>query len=145
MRCAQFGARFEAGLQQMSDGLLELRREKRHDRFLEHLGRLKQRTLAPASTIGSRWSPRKPARRWQRSLCRRCRSPDESREPRRLLRACLHTNEFSSGEVKLWRTYSMLTDLESVCRSLKGKLGMRPIYHKRDARSDGHLIITVLA
>ena len=30
-------------------------------------------------------------------------------------------------------------------RSLKGELGLRPIYHHKEVRSDGHLFITVLA
>ncbi|SEH05820.1 Uncharacterised protein [Candidatus Venteria ishoeyi] len=39
----------------------------------------------------------------------------------------------------------MLTDLESVFRSLKSELGLRPIYHRTEERVDGHLFITVLA
>lgn len=45
----------------------------------------------------------------------------------------------------IWRTYTMLTDLESVFRSLKSELGMRPVYHQIEERCDGHLFITVLA
>ena len=45
----------------------------------------------------------------------------------------------------LWRTYTMLTDLESVFRSLKSELGLRPVYHHLEKRCDGHLFITVLA
>ena len=39
----------------------------------------------------------------------------------------------------------MLTDLESVFRSLKGELGLRPVFHSKEDRADGHLFITVLA
>ena len=39
----------------------------------------------------------------------------------------------------------MLTDLEAVFRSLKSELGLRPIFHQKQNRSDGHLFITVLA
>ena len=39
----------------------------------------------------------------------------------------------------------MLTDLEAVFRSLKSELGMRPVYHHKEDRCDGHLFITVLA
>ena len=39
----------------------------------------------------------------------------------------------------------MLTDLEAVFRSLKSELGLRPIHHHQEERSDGHLFITVLA
>ena len=45
----------------------------------------------------------------------------------------------------MWRTYIMLTDLEAVFRSLKSGLGLRPICHRKQERSDGHLLITVLA
>ncbi len=39
----------------------------------------------------------------------------------------------------------MLTDLESVFHSLKSELGLRPVFHHKEGRSDGHLFITVLA
>jgi transposase len=45
----------------------------------------------------------------------------------------------------MWRTYSMLTDLEAVFRSLKSELGLRPVFHRQEQRGDGHLLITVLA
>uniref|UniRef100_UPI003450870F IS1634 family transposase n=1 Tax=Ferrovum sp. TaxID=2609467 RepID=UPI003450870F len=38
---------------------------------------------------------------------------------------CLRSNETGWDEEKLWRTYTMLTDLESVFRSLKSELGLR--------------------
>ena len=48
-------------------------------------------------------------------------------------------------EETLWRTYITLTDLEAVFRSLKSELGLRPIYHHKTLRTEGHLFITVLA
>ena len=38
-----------------------------------------------------------------------------------------------------------MTDLEAVFRSLKSELGLRPVYHHKEDRADGHLFITVLA
>ena len=58
---------------------------------------------------------------------------------------CLRTNEVTWDEAKLWRTYTMLTDLEAVFRSLKSELGLRPVFHSKEKRADGHLFITVLA
>ena len=58
---------------------------------------------------------------------------------------CLRSNEMTWDEERLWRTYTMLTDLESVFRSLKSELGLRPVFHQKQDRSDGHLFITVLA
>lgn len=58
---------------------------------------------------------------------------------------CLRTNATKWNNEKLWRTYIMLTDLEAVFRSLKSELGLRPVYHHKEERVDGHLFITVLA
>jgi len=58
---------------------------------------------------------------------------------------CLRSNELTWDEARLWRTYTMLTDLESVFRSLKSELGLRPVFHSKESRSDGHLFITALA
>ena len=58
---------------------------------------------------------------------------------------CLRTNELTWDEETLWKTYTMLTDLEAVFRSLKSELGLRPIYHHKKDRAEGHLFITVLA
>ena len=58
---------------------------------------------------------------------------------------CLRSNETSWDETTLWKTYTMLTDLEAVFRSLKSELGLRPIYHQTPERTEGHLFITVLA
>ena len=58
---------------------------------------------------------------------------------------CLRTNLGDSDPQTLWHTYTMLTDLEAVFRSLKSELGLRPIFHHKQHRSDGHLFITVIA
>jgi len=58
---------------------------------------------------------------------------------------CLRSNVFDMDDSALWHTYTMLTDLESVFRSLKSELGLRPVFHRNDKRVQGHLFITVLA
>ena len=58
---------------------------------------------------------------------------------------CLRSNEMDWDEERMWRTYTMLTDMESVFSSLKSELGLRPVFHSKEDRSDGHLFITVLA
>jgi len=58
---------------------------------------------------------------------------------------CLRTNIPDWDDEQLWRTYIMLTDLEAVFRSMKSELGMRPVYHQKTARVEGHLWITLLA
>lgn len=58
---------------------------------------------------------------------------------------CLRTTLIDLDDATLWRTYSMLTQLESVFRSLKTDLGLRPVYHQVERRIEGHLFISVLA
>jgi len=58
---------------------------------------------------------------------------------------CLRTNLTDWNEERLWRTYTMLTDLEAVFRSLKSELGLRPIYHHKEERVSGHIFITLIA
>jgi transposase len=58
---------------------------------------------------------------------------------------CLRSNRSDWDEAQLWHTYTMLTDLEAVFRSLKSELGMRPVYHQKIHRVEGHLFITLLA
>ena len=58
---------------------------------------------------------------------------------------CLRTNQTDWDEETLWRTYVTLTDIEAVFRSLKSELGLRPIFHHKPIRAEGHLFITVIA
>jgi transposase len=58
---------------------------------------------------------------------------------------CLRSNLTDWDEETLWRAYTMLTDLESVFRSLKSELGLRPIYHHKEERVNGHIFITLIA
>ena len=58
---------------------------------------------------------------------------------------CLRTTLVALDNATLWRTYTMLTELESVFRSLKTDLGLRPVFHQIDRRVEGHLFISVLA
>ena len=58
---------------------------------------------------------------------------------------CLRTTLVDQDNATLWRTYIMLTELESVFRSLKTDLGLRPVFHQIDRRVEGHLFISVLA
>ncbi len=139
---AKASPRFEAGWQPLREGLHKPRGEKRHDQLLERVGRLKQKSggasqhytvdlVTDADQIVT-------AIPWQKR-------PVNGTMVTHPGVYCLRTNELAWDEERLWRTYTMLTDLESVFRSLKSELGLRPVYPHKEDRSDGHLFITVLA
>lgn len=58
---------------------------------------------------------------------------------------CIRSNILDWSAEDLWRTYALLTEVESVFRSLKSELGLRPVYHQKQHRADGHLFISVIA
>jgi len=58
---------------------------------------------------------------------------------------CLRTNRKDLNEQQIWDIYTMLTDIEDAFRCMKSELGLRPIYHQKEARCDGHIFITVIA
>jgi transposase len=57
----------------------------------------------------------------------------------------LRSNLTSADPAVLWTRYVQLTQIESVFRSLKSELGIRPIYHQLEHRADAHVLIAFLA
>jgi transposase len=57
----------------------------------------------------------------------------------------LRSNLTAGDPRVLWTRYVQLTQIESVFRSLKSELGIRPIYHQLEHRADAHILIAFLA
>ena len=139
----QFTQRFEEELQQTTEGLHRKGFTKRYDKVLERIGRLKQKYARVAQHYTITVTPD--------SESELTKSIQWKHQPKQNTQAthpgvyCLRTNETQWDDASLWKTYTMLTDLEGVFRSLKSELGMRPIYHRNEERVSGHIFITVLA
>lgn len=135
--------KFERELEKLAAGLNKPRCTKKRDKVNERIGRLKQRFQRVGQhyriemaldekdevVTGLEWH-------FEPAVGSKVTHPGVY---------VLRTNEAGWDDEKLWRTYTMLTDLEAVFRSLKSELGMRPVYHRKEERCDGHLFITVLA
>ncbi len=137
----RFSTRLEADLQYLAEGLHLPRRVKNYEAVLTRIGRLRQRYARVARYYDIRLeqdatSGNAKTLMWTRIV------PTEDTPPGVY---CLRTNQAEWDETTLWHTYTMLTDLEAVFRSLKSELGLRPIYHHKSKRVDGHLFIAVLA
>lgn len=63
------------------------------------------------------------------------------REGRYLLR----TNLSADDPELIWRCYMQLCFVEEAFRTLKGDLGLRPIFHQRPDRIEAHLFVAFLA
>jgi transposase len=57
----------------------------------------------------------------------------------------LRSNLTAEDPAVLWSRYVQLTQIEAVFRSLKSELGIRPIYHQKEDRSDAHILVAFLA
>lgn len=139
----RFCERFENGLAKLANGLTTPRGEKRPDRLQERIGRLKAASRGAGQhytvSLDTEASGKAvTALRWAKTPVSGTMLTDPGVY-------CLRSNELTWDAERLWRTYMTLTDLEAVFRSLKGELGLRPIFHSKEARTDGHLFISVLA
>ena len=135
--------RFEKRLQELHEGLSRPRTHKKIETIWKRIGRLK----ATSSGAGQHYhieveadqsGTKATAIRWEQR-------PVAGSKLTHPGVYCLRSNQTDWSAETMWRTYIMLTDLEAVFRSLKSELGLRPIYHQKQLRSNGHLFITVLA
>lgn len=139
----RFSKGFEDGLQKIVDNLPKTRGEKRMDKLQERIGRLRQKSHGAGqhykvNLVADETGKKAKGLTWEKIPVKGTMATHPGVY-------CLRSSEVDWDEEKLWRTYTMLTDLESVFRSLKSELGLRPIFHSKENRGDGHLFITVLA
>ncbi len=57
----------------------------------------------------------------------------------------LRTSRTDLSDSQIWSLYVMLATVEDAFRCLKDELGLRPNYHRKPERIEGHIFITVLA
>ena len=138
-----FSRRFEDALQHLDDGLTIKRRLKKYDKVVEKIGRLKQQFSKAAKLFTVTVTKDDKSGNAAKITWQRKPAPDTTDTYPGVY--CLRTSQTGWDESRLWKTYTMLTDLEAVFRSLKSELGLRPIHHQIAKRVSGHLFITVLA
>ncbi len=139
----RFATRYEAALTQFHEGLARPRAHKRLDQVWQRIGRLQTKHSRVAAhyqiAVATDESGKKAvAVTWSRR-------PQDGSMATHPGVYCLRSNELAWDADALWRTYTTLTDVEAVFRSLKSELGLRPIYHHKPQRTDGHLFLTVIA
>jgi transposase len=136
-------SRLEEALRKLAGGLVKKRCLKKYDKVMVQIGRLRQKysraskqytiTVEKDDTTGNATKIT-----WQQKAVENTTDSYPGVY-------CLRTSHTDWSESLLWNTYTMLTDLEAVFRSLKSELGLRPIHHQITDRVSGHLFITVLA
>ena len=139
----RFSTRFEEALDKLNTGLHKKGCVKKYDKVLVSLGRLKQKYSRAAKNYRITVNKDKKTGNAVRIIKKRKELPNSTDSYPGVY--CLRTNQNTWDESTLWRTYTMLTDLEAVFRSLKSELGLRPVFHQKTKRVSGHLFITLLA
>ena len=139
----RFTVRFEEAISKLESGLHKKGCLKKYDKVLEKIGRLKQQYSKAAKHYKIEVSKDEKSGNAVKILWTRQTIADTKDSLPGVY--CLRTTHTDLDEAALWRTYTMLTDLEAVFRSLKSELGMRPVFHQLTKRVTAHLFISVLA
>ncbi len=135
--------KFTEALDYLNEGLTKPRRTKKYDKVLEKVGSLKSTysSIAKYYTVDVKKDPNSDN---ALSVTYKEKIGTDDKSAMNGV-YCLRTNNTTMDNKTLWKTYTTLTDLESVFRTLKTELGLRPIFHKTSTRVDAHLFITLLA
>jgi transposase len=129
---------YEEGLMALAEGLSKKGCIKKYDKVLLALGRLRERY----KRVSGRYEIEVTQSEQRIATAITWKQKTEEHSSNGVY--CLRTNA-RLNEKEIWKTYMMLTEVESVFRCLRSELGMRPVYHQKTHRVDGHLFISVLA
>jgi len=137
-----FQIRFEGELKKLHEGFDKRGCLKKWDKVNEKLGRLKQQYRRVAHLYQIDLQKSSDGEKAQ-SLEWKIKAKKEEATFNGTY--CLRTSIKHFTEDKIWKTYTMLTNVEAAFRCMKSELGLRPIFHQTEKRTAAHLFITVLA
>ena len=141
---SKFKERFEEELQKAKDSLTKKNGTKNYEKVIERVGRARQKypSISKYYVIDyipdDAKSPKNMADiQWRIAV------------PENVDKDCgiyfLRTNVATFDEKTTWDYYNLTREIECTNRQLKTDLNLRPIYHKKDDRSDAHLFLGLLS
>jgi transposase len=140
---SKFTKRFEDELQKLINGLTKARATKDYEKILTRIGRIKEKYSRVSKFYDVSVKFEEDSKKKKQVVTNI--TWKKIKDTNKLGIYCLRTNKTNLGAKEFWKTYTMLTELESAFRHLKSELGLRPIYHQKEDRVDGHIFITILA
>jgi len=135
----KFQQRFEGELHKARNALNLRNGIKRYDKVVERIGRLKERFKLVSHRYNVSIEKDTETDNAKNITWSRKKTENTSGI------YCLRTDRKNLNEQQIWDIYTMLTDIEDAFRCMKSELGLRPLYHQKDTRCDGHIFITLLA
>jgi transposase len=136
-----FQKRFEEGLAQIQAALKSPRGTKNYRKVLERIGRLEERSHGIHRYYEVELEHDEQIATELRWTFGRAQEAQERYSGHYYLR----TSRDDLDEKMLWELYITLGGIEDSFRSLKGELGLRPVFHHKEQRIKAHLFVTVLA
>lgn len=141
--------RFLENLQHYKEGLTKPRRTKKYEKVLEAIGRQKEKYSRAAKLYEVHVLPEEKEDVASEDLNARDiiweKKERHGKKKRDEGSYILRTDRKDLSDGEIWNLYAMLTRIEKSFRSMKNELGLRPIYHQTEKRSDAHIFITLLA
>ena len=137
-----FQTRFEEELRKISSNLLKPNGRKKYGKIMERVGRVKEKHKRISGcyeirVIASEDGKTATAIEWS--------AIEEKLSDKLTGSYFLRTNLIHLEAKALWQLYNTLRRVEDSFRFMKSSLGLRPVYHQKEGRVDGHLWITVIA
>lgn len=137
-----FRKRFEDDLKKLVEGLTKPKGRKKFTKVVERIGRLKEKhkrisACYEVNVVASEDGATATSVKWK--------VIDEKMSDKLTGSYFLRTNLVKMGAKELWQLYKTLRGVEDAFRFMKSSLGLRPVYHQKEHRVDGHLWITVMA
>lgn len=137
-----FRKRFEDDLQKLANGLTKPRGRKKYIKVLERVGRLKEKHKQISGCYEIIVTPTEDG---INATSVGWKIIDEKMSEKLKGTYFLRTNITKMDPKGLWQLYNVLRGVEDAFRFMKSSLGLRPVYHQKEYRVDGHLWITVIA
>jgi transposase len=137
-----FRKHFELDLKKLAEGLTKVRGHNKFSQILEKVGRLKEKHKRISSCYDVVVTPSEDG---SIATSIEWKIIDEKMDDKLKGSYLLRTNLLDKKAEELWQLYNTLRGIEDAFRFMKSSLGLRPVYHQKERRVDGHLWITVLA
>lgn len=137
-----FQQRFEGELAKCAAGLHKPRGRKKFTKVIERIGRLKEKHRSISGCYDINVVPSEDG---LTAIRLEWKVLPEKLADRLTGHYYLRTNLIERGAKELWDLYNNIRIVEDAFRFMKSSLGMRPVYHQKEHRVDGHLWITILA
>ena len=137
-----FKKRFEADLENLAKGLAKPKGRKKYTKILERVGRLKEKhkRISGCYEVTVQFSDD-----GVNAVSVSWKILEEKMNEKLTGSYFLRTNLVGMNPKELWGLYNTLRGVEDAFRFMKSSLGLRPVYHQKEHRVDGHLWITILA